>query len=196
MRVGGQRDARSDAEFTEYVMARVAELRRLAYLLCQDWHLADDLVQDTITRLYARWWRVRTVEHVEAYARTVLVRQFLTERRSGWVRRVTIGPVPDRPGPGADHEAALDLRAALTGLPPRQRATLVLRFYCDLTIDQTAGMLGCSPGTVKSQTAKGLDGLRRALEPTTLPVGAGHAAHPHGPAESGQAGKGSDFGHG
>jgi RNA polymerase sigma-70 factor (sigma-E family) len=177
-RARSQRDASGDAEFTEYVTARLAELRRLAYLLCQDWHHADDLVQDTITKLYAHWARARAVEHVEAYSRTVLVRQFLAERRSGWARRVSVGLVPDRPGPSADHEAAVDLRAALTGLPPRQRATLVLRFYCDLTVDQAAGVLGCSPGTVKSQTARGLDGLRRALEPAALPAGAaGRSAH-------------------
>jgi RNA polymerase sigma-70 factor (sigma-E family) len=192
VRTGGQRSARRDAEFTEYVTARAAALRRLAYLLCQDWHHADDLVQDAITRLYARWSRARAVEHVDAYARAVLVREFLSERRSGWARRVTTGPVPDRPVTSTDHEAAVDLRAALAGLPPRQRATLVLRFYCDLTIDQTAEILGCSAGTVKSQTAKGLDALRRALEPVTRPgQAAGQSAHPREPAEHGK-----DTGHG
>jgi RNA polymerase sigma-70 factor (sigma-E family) len=192
MRAGGGGDDRRDAEFTEYVTARVAALRRLAYLLCQDWHHADDLVQGAITRLYVRWNRARAVEHVDAYARVVLIREFLTERRSGWARRVTAGPVPDRPGPGVDHDAAVDLRAALAGLPPRQRATLVLRFYCDLTIDQAAEVLGCSAGTVKSQTAKGLDALRRALEPVTRPAGAADlSAHRRESAEHGK-----DTGHG
>ena len=88
----------------------------------------------------------RAVEHPDAYARAVLIRAFLTERRSSWARRVSTGPVPDRPAPGVDHDAEVDLRAALAGLPPRQRATLVLRFYCDLTVDQTAQAMGCSGG--------------------------------------------------
>jgi RNA polymerase sigma-70 factor (sigma-E family) len=157
---------RRDAEFTEYVAARLAALRRVAFLLCQDWDHADDLVQGAITRLYVHWGRASVVEHVDAYARTILVREFLNERRSLWARRVTLpGRLPDLPGAVTDHAAALDVRTALAALPPRQRATLVLRFYCDLDVGQTAQALSCSPGTVKSQTAKGLDALRRALGP-------------------------------
>jgi RNA polymerase sigma-70 factor (sigma-E family) len=157
---------RRDAEFTEYVAARLAWLRRVAYLLCRDWDQADDLVQRAITKLYVHWARTRAVDHADSYARTVLVREFLSERRSGWARRVSVGvQVPEAAAAGADHDAALDVRSALAGLPARQRATLVLRFYCDLSVDQSAQVLGCSAGTVKSQTAKGLDSLRRTLEP-------------------------------
>jgi len=99
--------------------------------------------------------------------RAILVREFLAERRSGWARRVTLSAEP-RDGRGAkaaeDYDAVIDMRAALARLPRRQRATLVLRFYCDLTIDQAAELLGCSPGTVKSQTAKALSSLRRTPE--------------------------------
>jgi RNA polymerase sigma-70 factor (sigma-E family) len=157
---------RRDAEFTEYVAARLPSLRRVAYLLCRDWSHADDLVQCAITKLYVHWSRARALEHTDSYARTVLVREFLSERRSGWARRVSVGALlPDVAAAGADHDAALDVRSALAGLPARQRATLVLRFYCDFSVDQSAQALGCSSGTVKSQTAKGLDSLRRALEP-------------------------------
>jgi RNA polymerase sigma-70 factor (sigma-E family) len=155
-----------DPEFTEYVGARIGWLRRIAFLLCQDWSHADDLVQAAITSLYVHWGRARAVEHTDAYARTILVRVFLSEQRSGWARRVSLsGWLPDRPGAATDHDAVLDLRDALARVPPRQRATLVLRFYSDLNVDQTAKVLGCSSGTVKSQTAKGLTALRRALEP-------------------------------
>lgn len=192
MQAGSKRNARRDAEFTEYVSARAAELRRVAYLLCQDWHHADDLVQDAITRLYLHWNRARAVEHLDAYARVVLIREFLGERRSGWARRATTGRVPDLPGPSPDHDAVVDLRAALAELPARQRATLVLRFYCDLNIDQAAEALGCSAGTVKSQTAKGLDALRRALQPGQRPAGpAGLSAYPR---ESAEHGKGTVHG--
>jgi RNA polymerase sigma-70 factor (sigma-E family) len=155
-----------DLEFTEYVGARLPWLRRIAFLLCQDWSRADDLVQAAITSLYVHWGRAGAVEHVDAYARTILVRAFLSERRSGWARRVTLpGQLPDRPAAAADQDAAIDLREALARVPPRQRATLVLRYYSDLNVEQTAKVLGCSAGTVKSQTAKGMIALRRALEP-------------------------------
>jgi len=155
-----------DAEFTDYAQARLPWLRRVAYLLCQDWQSADDLVQAAITRLYINWGRARGAASIDAYARTVLVRTFLAERRSAWARRVTLaGGYPDLAAAATDHDIRLDVRAALLSLPPRQRATLVLRFYCDLPVDETAKELGCTPGTVKSQTAKGLIALRRALAP-------------------------------
>jgi RNA polymerase sigma-70 factor (sigma-E family) len=154
-----------DAEYTDYVQARLPWLRRVAYLLCQDWQSADDLVQAAITRLYTHWGRARNAASVDAYARTVLIRTFLAERRSAWARRVTLSAsYQELPDVAGDHDLRLDMRAALASLPPRQRATLVLRFYCDLPVDETAAELGCTPGTVKSQTAKGLSALRRALD--------------------------------
>jgi RNA polymerase sigma-70 factor (sigma-E family) len=162
--------ARRDAEFTEYVAARLTALRRLAYLLCWDWDRADDLVQGAITKMYVHWGRVREVDHADSYARVILVREFLGDRRSGWARRVTLSAeVPDAPAVAADCDAALDVRSALADLPPGQRAALVLRFYCDLSVGQSAEVLGCTAGTVKSQTAKGLDSLRRALERDSRP---------------------------
>jgi RNA polymerase sigma-70 factor (sigma-E family) len=159
---------RRDEDFTGYVQARLPWLRRVAYLLCQDWQQADDLVQTAITSLYVHWRRASTMERTDGYARTILVRAFLSERRGGWARRVTLaGAMPDVPSVGPDLNDALDVRAALAGLPPRQRATLVLRLYCDLNVDQAAKVLGCSAGTVKSQTAKALASLRQALEPAT-----------------------------
>ena len=131
---------RRDDDFTSYVRARLAWLRRVAYLLCQDWQRADDLVQTAITSLYVHWRRARTMDSTDGYARTILVHAFLSERRSGWARRVTLaGQVPDAPGQVPDTDGALDVRAALAALPPRQRATLVLRFYCDLNVEQSAG---------------------------------------------------------
>jgi RNA polymerase sigma-70 factor (sigma-E family) len=155
---------RRDEEFTQYVSAHLASFRRLAYLLCQDWHRADDLVQAAITRLYVQWGRASAVDHTDAYAKTILVREFLREQRSGWARRVSLdAAAPDRPAFGPDRDAALDVRTALAALPARQRATLVLRFYCDLSVEQAAELLGCSAGTVKSQTAKGIAALRARL---------------------------------
>jgi RNA polymerase sigma-70 factor (sigma-E family) len=158
--------ASQEAEYTEYVRARLGWLRRTAYLLCQDWQGADDLVQTAITRLYTHWGRARTATSLDAYTRTILVNTFLAERRTPWARRVTMpGGYPDQPAPSHDEAARLDLRAALKRLPPRQRATVVLRFYCDLPVEEAADVLGVTPGTVKSQTAKGLAALRHALSP-------------------------------
>jgi RNA polymerase sigma-70 factor (sigma-E family) len=155
-----------DAEYTEYAVARLPSLRRLAGVLCDDWQLADDLVQATLTTLYVRWGGVRAASHPDAYARAVLVREFIHERRSVWGRRVSLsGRVADAPAAAVDQDAVLDLRAAVAALPARQRATLVLRFFCDLNVDQAAEILGCSPGTVKSQTARALATVRRTLEP-------------------------------
>jgi RNA polymerase sigma-70 factor (sigma-E family) len=152
---------RRDEEFTHYVTSRLGTLRRIAYLLCQDWQRADDLVQIAITRLYVHWDRAAAVEHTDAYTRTILVREYLNEQRSGWARLVKVGAaLPDAAGLVPDTDASLDVRRALAALPPRQRATLVLRFYCDLSVDQTARLLSCSPGTVKSQTAKAMATLR------------------------------------
>jgi len=156
-----------EAEYTDYIQGRLPWLRRVAYLLCQDWQHADDLVQTAITRLYTHWGRARNAASIDAYTRTILIRTFLAERRSAWTRRVSLfAAYPELPvAPAADPDTRLDVRAALASLPPRQRATLVLRFYCDLPVDGTAAELGCTPGTVKSQTAKALTALRRALDP-------------------------------
>jgi RNA polymerase sigma-70 factor (sigma-E family) len=168
---------RRDAEYTQYVAARLSSLRRLAVVLCGDCQRADDLVQTTLTTLYVHWGRVRAAEHADAYARAVLVREFIHERRSSWCRRVTLsGAAIDGPAAAVDQDAVLDLRAAVAALPARQRATLVLRFYCDLNVDQSAAVLGCSPGTVKSQTARALESVRRVLNLADAPSPGGQTA--------------------
>jgi RNA polymerase sigma-70 factor (sigma-E family) len=158
--------SRRDTEFTEYAQARLSWLRGLAYVLCQDWHRADDVVQSALTRLYAHWGTARSADSPDAYARTIVVREYLREQRSSWARRVVLTrQPPDSAVPDGTDTADLGLREALARLPERQRAVLVVRFYCDLSVDQAARVLGCSPGTVKSQTAKGLATLRQRLEP-------------------------------
>jgi RNA polymerase sigma-70 factor (sigma-E family) len=154
-----------EAGFTDYVTARSAWLRKVAYLLCGDWHRADDLVQTAITRLYANWPRAARADNLDGYARRTLVNAYLAEQRTSWWRRVDLrGADHDPPpAPGPDVDSALDLRAALDRLPARQRATVVLRYFGDLPVAETARALGCSEGTVKSQTAKAVDTLRELL---------------------------------
>jgi RNA polymerase sigma-70 factor (sigma-E family) len=165
--VTGQRDT----EFDEYVSASMPALRRLAFMLCHDWHGADDLVQAAVTRLYVRWARAAAADNLDAYVRTIVFREFLHERRSSWARRVSLTADPlESTALARDHDAALDLQTAIAGLPPRQRAALVLRFYCDLDVRRSAQVLGCSQGTVKSQTARALATLRRRLGPDAVPA--------------------------
>jgi len=153
-----------EAGFTDYVTTRAGWLRKVAYLLCGDWHRADDLVQTAITRLYANWPRAARADNLDGYARRTLVNAFLAEQRTSWWRRVDLrGADHEGPAPGSDVEAALDLRAALDRLPARQRATVVLRYFGDLPVADTARALGCSEGTVKSQTAKAVETLRELL---------------------------------
>jgi RNA polymerase sigma-70 factor (sigma-E family) len=165
--------AAREAEFADYVSSRLASLRRLALLLCQDWQRADDLVQAAITKLYIKWPKAVAARNIDAYVRAIVVREFLDEQRSSWITRVTLSDhLPDQPSGLAEPESALDMRAAMTALSAGQRATVVLRFYLDLSVDQTAELLGCTPGTVKSQTAKALDALRRILGPAEQTVAA------------------------
>ncbi|MFD0883069.1 SigE family RNA polymerase sigma factor [Streptosporangium algeriense] len=153
-----------DEEYTAYVSGRLPWLRQIAYPLCQDWHRADDLVQTAITRLYVKWHRACAADDLDAYVRTILIRVFLAEQRGGWFSRARVTPLPPEPPvQGDDHDLVMDMRRALAAVPPRQRATLVLRFHCDLSVEQTAHALGCSAGTVKSQTARGLATLRSIL---------------------------------
>jgi len=160
--------ASRDADFSDYVSARLPSLRRLALLLCQDWHRADDLVQAALTKLYLHWSKAVVARDKDAYVRGMLVREFLNDRRTSWSRRISLTDAPPELATvPPDHESLLDLQAAVAKLPLRQRAVLVLRFYCDLSIEQCADVLGCSPGTVKSQAAKALASLRNVLGQNT-----------------------------
>jgi RNA polymerase sigma-70 factor (sigma-E family) len=150
-----------DREFGEYVDARALVMRRTAFLLCGDWHRAEDIVQTALIKLYGAWARVRR-DSVDAYARKVLVRTAIDDGRRGFFHRErTVDAVPERPV--ADHSSDLDLKLALDALPPGQRAVVVLRYWEDLSITETARILGRTEGTVKSQAAKGLAALRDLL---------------------------------
>jgi RNA polymerase sigma-70 factor (sigma-E family) len=170
----------TDREYTEYVSQRLERLRRVAYLLCRDWHRADDLVQMTVTKLYVNWRRASAADDMDRYVHRILINCFLSEGRKWWSRVALVAQPPEEAAPATDAATTLAVRELLALVPPRQRATLVLRFYCDLTTEQTAEVLGCSDGTVKSQTAKGLARLRelwtgRAGPPGRLTSGAGRS---------------------
>jgi RNA polymerase sigma-70 factor (sigma-E family) len=155
--------AEAERDYIAYVQARMDWLRRLAHRLCGDWPSAEDLVQDCLVALYRHWKKAAAADTPDAYVRTILLRAYLGNRD----RRRSLRTTPDPPDPGSVEDSGtdgrLDLRAALARLSPGQRAVLVLRYWEDLDVAQTAQVLGCSPGTVKSQTAYAVAALRRLL---------------------------------
>jgi RNA polymerase sigma-70 factor (sigma-E family) len=153
-----------DGDYEEYVASRMARLRRTAYLVCGDWHHAEDVLATVLAKLYVRWDRIRRSDSVDAYVRRMLVRAVVDEGRRPWRReRPAAYPVLDAVVPAATPEDRLVLVAALAQMPARRRAVLVLRFYEQLSVAETAEALGISDGTVKSQCARGLAALRDAL---------------------------------
>jgi RNA polymerase sigma-70 factor (sigma-E family) len=159
----------AEQEYVEYVTARVPALRRLAYVLTGDGHRADDLVQQTITTLYLKWHRARAANNLDAYVRTMLVRTYVDEKRLAWSRVRLFREAPETAAvPDAGAEDREVLRLALRKVPRRQRAVLVLRFFYDLSVEEVAATLGCSTGTVKSQTSRGLTTLRSLLGSRSL----------------------------
>ncbi len=155
--------AQDEAAFRDYVTGRMERLRRTAYLLCHDWHMADDLVSVTLDKLFRRWRRATELADLDAYTHRILLNAWLDERRRPWRREFTRDRVPDGPAPPAAPGDEQGLLALLRTLPAHQRAVLVLRFYCDLSVEETADTLGLPTGTVKSQTSRGLDALRTVI---------------------------------
>ncbi|MEU4219362.1 SigE family RNA polymerase sigma factor [Actinoplanes sp. NPDC026623] len=152
-----------DIELHAFVEARYLHLRRTAYLLCGDWHRAEDLVQTALARVVVAARR-RAIDNLDAYARTVLTRVYLDyRRRHPWRRERPLAEPPEQPATDGDRALSLTVLAALRALPPRQRAAVVLRYWEDRSTEETAEALGVAAGTVKSQCAKALATLRGSL---------------------------------
>jgi len=152
--------------FHEWARGRQPSLRRTAYLLCGDWDHAQDLVQETLTRVYRHWSRLSARGRPDAYARQVLVNAYTDERRRRSSGERPVAELPEMADSGDSDSRALlrvTLMAALARMPRSQRAVLVLRYWEDLSQAQTAALLGCSEGNVKSQAARGLVALREEL---------------------------------
>ena len=160
-------DQRDEQEFAEFFVARRDAVRRSAYLLCGDWHRADDLAQTAFVSLHRRRRKIRDKQALDAYVRRTLVHAVIDESRRPWRRERFTDEVPETPAGGPDVGDRVATRSALLAglrkVPPRQRAVLVLRFLEGLDVSGVAEALGCSEGTVKSQTARGLATLRAEL---------------------------------
>ena len=157
-----QRDA---DEFTAFVAASSPSLRRTAYLMCGDWDAAADRVQEALIRVYRAWPRLQRDGRLMAYARSALVSVVIDAGRKRSSREVPVAMIRDQ---ASDEDLAVGLaerdvlRRCLSVLGPRQRACVVLRHYEDLPVSDVAAILGCSEGTVRSQTARGLATLATA----------------------------------
>ena len=158
-------DALAEADFERYFRARRDAIRRTAYLMCGDWHRADDHTQAAFVALHRHWRRVRDKGALDAWMRRTLMRAVVDESRRPWRRErftddvVAVDKVVADPDVTTRHVLVDGLRS----VPPRQRAVLVLRYLDGLDVAATAAAFGCSEGTVKSQTSHGLAALRTAL---------------------------------
>jgi RNA polymerase sigma-70 factor (sigma-E family) len=162
-----------DQAFVEFVETANPSLRRTAYLISGDRHKADDIVQDALYKLYLHWSKINRVGNPFAYARRMVVNAAYDGGRRPWRREHSIADVPEQPVAtdfASGHADRDEVLAALRTLAPRQRACVVLRYYEDLSVEQAAEVLGCSEGTVKSQAARGLETLRKAMNRRPSPA--------------------------
>lgn len=159
------RSSREATAFTEFVSLRSASLFRTAYLIVGDHQLAQDLLQESLIKTYIAWPRLRDPSKAEAYTRKTLVTTAISwrRRRSFHERPTDLLPDTAVPHSGERVTTHASMVAQLRALPPRQRAAIVLRYYEDLTEAQTAEVMGCSVGAVKSQVSTGLGRLRDRL---------------------------------
>ncbi|MGW7682059.1 SigE family RNA polymerase sigma factor [Kribbella sp. NPDC054772] len=155
----------TEQDYVEFVTHHANALCRTAYLLCGDWRRAEDATQEALIRMYRSWGRIQRKGAIGAYARKVVVSTTLDAlRRKSSQEVVSDGEYfvnePDRSNSLGDVENRLVITKALAELPPRQRACVVLRYFDELSVDETAIALDCRPGTVKSQTLRALEKLR------------------------------------
>ncbi|MER5638900.1 SigE family RNA polymerase sigma factor [Kitasatospora sp. NPDC002227] len=156
--------------FDEFASSRAQRLFQTAYLMCGDYHQAQDLVQTALSRLYPVWGRLTRREDVvslDAYARKVLLNCYISHRRLRRSGEVAVADLPDRPGPGEDRGAALriTLLDALSRLPPRNRAAVVLRYLEDYSLEEVADAMDTTVSAVKSLSFRSLTALRQILGP-------------------------------
>jgi RNA polymerase sigma-70 factor (sigma-E family) len=154
-------------DFEEYFRGRAPALLRTAYLLTGDRHLAEDLVQDALARTHRAWRRLRDVDHADAYVRRAMYHLQISVWRRRRVAELLPGQLPEGYSTGTDHASTavqrLALRQALLALPVRQRTAVVLRFLEDRSEADTAEIMNCSVGAIKSHTSRGLARLRQLM---------------------------------
>ncbi|MBL7261086.1 SigE family RNA polymerase sigma factor [Actinoplanes sp. LDG1-01] len=155
--------AARDQEFTAFVESTATRLRRSAYLMCRDWHLAQDLTQQTFTKMYASWERLKSGTNLDAYSRRVLMNLVFDQQKRLKGSEIVLAELPDRPDAAANPELRLTLVEALAGLSVEDRAVLVLRHAEDHSVETVATILGVSSSVVKMRNTRALSRLRTLL---------------------------------
>jgi RNA polymerase sigma-70 factor (sigma-E family) len=150
-------------DFTAFAAVAGPRLRRTAYLMCRDWHLAQDLTQTTLAKMYASWRRLRRTSNLDAYSRRVLMNLVfdLRKRRSG--NEVLLAELPETNAPAPDADLHVALMTALATLPVRDQAVVVLRHWEDRSVESVARILRVSASVVKMRDARALGKLRERL---------------------------------
>lgn len=151
------------ADYLEFAAARSGPLFRTACLPAGDWHLAEDLVQETLAKMYRSWRRINRVESPVAYANTVLVRTFISQRRRRSSSERPSDRLPDTAGPAPDAELRMALLDGLVRMTAKDRAVLVLRYWEDRSVEETAQILRLTPGAVRVRSLRALERLRALL---------------------------------
>jgi RNA polymerase sigma-70 factor (sigma-E family) len=157
------RGVSAPADFREFAVARAGQLFRIAFLMCGNWHEAEDLVQTTLARLFVAWNRVQRRDCVDTYARKVMLNAYLSQRRLKRSAETPTAEFGDIGGPDVDADLRMTLLAALRQLPPRSRAVVVLRYVDDHSIESVAQLMGVSTAAVKSLNSRGIAQLRKLL---------------------------------
>ena len=165
-----------EQQFTEFATLAAPRLRRTAFLLCGDWHTAEDLAQTALAKVFVSWRRISRKDAAQAYATRTLVNSYLADRRRKRASEVLCSRLPERAVPPPPPELRLVVLDALAALPPRSRAVVVLRYWEDLSIEQVADLLGCSAGNVKSQSARAPGQAARPAGRRRAHAGTGRAA--------------------
>jgi RNA polymerase sigma-70 factor (sigma-E family) len=184
-------------EFTEFAAAEMARLRRTAYLLCGEWHGAEDLTQIALTKTLLAWRRISKRENAHAYAHRTLINAYLSQRRTRRSGEVPVHTMPERTSPPGTAELRVVMLAALATLPPQARAVVVLRYWEDLSIEQVADVMRCSAGAARKTRRRqltagiavaaaiipalvfGVPAITGALAPAgPAPAHSGHASKP------------------
>jgi RNA polymerase sigma-70 factor (sigma-E family) len=168
----------ADAEFVEFAEVAAPRLVRTAYWLCGNWHTAEDLTQTTLAKVFVSWRRISRRDAVHGYAMRTLFNTYLSENRRPSSGEVLVGDLPESPTQPSSPETRMAVLDALATLPPRARAVVVLRYWADYSVEETAAILGCSLGNVKSQSARALDKLRLLLDDATEPRSPRRLAEP------------------
>ncbi len=152
-----------EEEFTEFVAVSGARLRRTAFMLCGNWHTAEDLTQTALVKVFASWRRIGRAQAAHAYAERTLVNTYLAGRRTKSAREVVTCQLPEHAVESTSPDLRLVVLDALAQLGPRSRAAVILRYWEDLSVDQVAALMDCNAGTVKSLCSRALDRLRPLL---------------------------------